>query len=229
VFDGSKGSARIVLTLETLSGSALPREDALSDARILSGVRAGDPAVALALHKRIRPVVGKMVQRLVGFGDADLDDLIQVALIEVVTSIDSFRGDCTLEAWTSRVTAHVVYKALRRRKLERLLFERADDNPDDAETADPDAASPHNHAEAAQHRSVLRRIRWHLAQMNEDRATAFWLHDVLGYELSELAHILDASVAAVQSRLVRGRADLHKRLAADPDVADALHEGGIFP
>jgi DNA-directed RNA polymerase specialized sigma24 family protein len=45
------------------------------------------------------------------------------------------------------------------------------------------------------------------------------LHDMLGKELSEIAVLMDISVAAAQSRLVRGRKELEQRLAAPPQGA----------
>jgi DNA-directed RNA polymerase specialized sigma24 family protein len=48
------------------------------------------------------------------------------------------------------------------------------------------------------------------------------LHDVFGHSLTEVAAIVGASVTATQSKLVRGRRDLHQRIAADPDLAGAL-------
>jgi DNA-directed RNA polymerase specialized sigma24 family protein len=49
--------------------------------------------------------------------------------------------------------------------------------------------------------------------MKPQYAETVFLHDVLGHELAEIALMMRVSVAAAQSRLVRGRKDLHKRLA----------------
>ena len=51
--------------------------------------------------------------------------------------------------------------------------------------------------------------------MNPQRAEALVLHDVLGHDLAEVSALLGVSIAAAQSRLVRGRSELKQRLDAD--------------
>jgi RNA polymerase sigma-70 factor (ECF subfamily) len=188
---------------------------ALDDSELLAAVQRGDPDTAVALHDRLRPVVERALRRLLGPGDRDHEDLAQQAMIEVVFTIDRFRRDCPLDAWASTVAAHVAYNHMRRRTTERRIFESLR-LEDDAKVAS------HSVVRETAARSTLRRVLGHLDEIDEAKAWAYVLHDVCGYDLREVAQITETSVAAAQSRLVRGRRELHERIAADPELAPML-------
>lgn len=193
---------------------------ALDDAEILAACRRGDASAARALHARARTIVDRTIARLLGRKDSRFEDLAQIALIEIVRSLDRFRGECSLDTWSSRVTAHAVYKELRRRRLEHRVFaESVDANPDEP-------PSSHDESRAAEARSSLRRVREHLAEIDPVKSWTIVLHDVCGYDLKEIAEITGASVAAAQSRLVRGRAELQARIEADAELRDMLRREG---
>ena len=147
----------------------------------------------------------------------------QQALIELVTTIDRYRGDCSLDSWASAITAHVVYKHLRRRKTERRIFGALD--------ADFLAAqrSPSRTGRDAMLRSAVRGVLAHLDAMDEAKAWTFVLHDVCGYDVREIAQITGVSAAAAQTRLVRGRREVHELIANDPDLAQLLESTEVDP
>jgi RNA polymerase sigma-70 factor (ECF subfamily) len=206
-------------SLSVVPGTAAPgtdRRSSRTDEAILAAVRRGDAAVAADFYWRIKPVVERTVRRLFGRSECDGEDLVQIALVQIIESLPSYRGECPLDAWLSAVSANVVYKHIRRRRLERRIFENAFDGPD------PPAAASTAGPQRMVVRDTARRVAELLSAMRPDRAWAFVLHDVCGYSLDEVAHICSISVAAAQSRLVRGRRDLHDRIGADKALADAL-------
>ena len=166
-----------------------------------------------------RPNSRRTVRRLFGRAAPDGEDLVQIALVQIIESLPTYRGECPLDAWVSAVSANVVYKHIRRRRLERRIFENAFDGPE------PPAAASTAGPQRMMMRDTARRVADHLSAMRPDRSWAFVLHDVCGYSLDEIAHICGISVAAAQSRLVRGRRDLHDRVAADGSLAEALDRG----
>jgi RNA polymerase sigma-70 factor, ECF subfamily len=192
--------------------AANPAHEPLDDARLVAAVRNGDASMAGPFYDRTRRLVEKTVHRLLGRSDSDWEDLAQVAMIELLRSLDRFRGACSLDTWASTIAANVVYKHIRRRGLERTIFERGVPAEEAARTTRQRPIT----------RALVERVMGHLQEVEHDRAWAFLLHDVHGYSLDEVADITGTSVAAAQSRLVRGRRDLHQRIAADPELAGGL-------
>jgi RNA polymerase sigma-70 factor (ECF subfamily) len=209
--------------LSVVSGAAAARPERpphRSDDEILAGLRRGETGVAEDFYWRVKPVVDRTVRRLLGRLDRDGEDLVQLGLIQLIESVKAYRGECALDAWVSTVSANVVYKHIRRRRLERTIFAAAVE--DDAELP---LAARSTGTDATSLREALRQIADHLGAMREDRSWAFLLHDVCGYSLDEVAHICGISAAAAQSRLVRGRREIHERIAADPRLSRILDRG----
>jgi RNA polymerase sigma-70 factor, ECF subfamily len=189
----------------------------LGDEALVRAVRAGEAPVASALCDRVWPQVDRTVRRLLGSSDSDRDDLCQLALIELVNTIGRYRGDCSLDVWAQTITSRVVFKHIRRRQLERRIFT-------DLLTEDPPMVASANDEHRSMKRELLARIAGHLDRLNDGRAWAFILHDVMGYDLREMALMMKTSVAAAQSRLVRGRRELHQSIAEDPELVGLVRE-----
>lgn len=189
----------------------------LSDEAIVEAVRLGDRSCADQLYFRLVDAVDITLFRIFGRREADHEDLVQRAFEQIVLTLSrrTFAGACSLRTWASAITARVAFNVLRSRRRERAVLV----------TTPPDQLEGGSHAPDAESVSLARedieRLRRHLTRMKPDRAQAVFLHDVLGHELAEIAVMEDISVAAAQSRLVRGRKDLYKRLG----ISSAQKEG----
>ncbi len=179
-----------------------PHPSGVDDSELLSALRAAEPSAATALHDRVRPQVDRTITRLLGRRDPDHADLAQLAMIELVYTIDRYRGECSLDAWTSTLTARVVYKQIRKRQTERRILGTLDAEDYVARSA------PSTDREAVA-RDLMQRVRKHLDAIDENKAWTFLLHDACGYDLQEIAQITGVSVSAAQARLVRGRREVH--------------------
>lgn len=181
----------------------------ISDQRIIDGLVAGDAWAAGLFYDRVAGVVERTLRRVLQSSDADYEDLQQMTLERIVESLVErrFSGACSLTTWASAIAGHVGVDALRRRVRERKLFF------DDQEAAlrmphRADGATAERRLEA---RSEILLVQHILATMKPERAETLVLHDALGHELSEIAVLMGVSVAAAQSRLIRGRKELVRR------------------
>jgi len=178
-----------------------------SDDAILAGLSRGEEWAADALYDRVHTQVERTLRRLLRFQSSDLDDLVQASFERIIR----FLGERTLlpgsnlPAWASAVAANVALDFLRRRGSERRLFTQLGGSIDAVVASE---AGPERHTDA---RISVVRLQALLARLRPKHAEALVLHDVLGHDLAEIAEITGSSVAATQSRLVRGRKELLKR------------------
>lgn len=200
--------ARRRTPLRALPGGGPSTPAPLSDEELISAVQAGEARVAGEVYDRLYAVVDHTLYRVFGRRESDHDDLIQASFEQIIRTLQrqSFAGACSLRTWASTVASHVGLNALRARRRERRVLDRGVEFEPEMGVSSLD---PEREFEA---RAWLEVVRGELAGMSTERAHSVFLHDVLGHDLAEIALITGVSVAAAQSRLVRGRKELEKRL-----------------
>jgi RNA polymerase sigma-70 factor, ECF subfamily len=184
--------------------AAPPPDDVLID-----GVIRGDASIAGALYDRLYPLVDATLFRMLGARGADHDDLVQASFEQIVKTLTErrFARACSLRTWASSIAANVGLNALRSRVRERKVVDRRETS---AEAGTRTVAREDPEHDLALRRE-LQRARDVLRTMNQQRAEVLVLHDVLGHDLAEISALLGVSIAAAQSRLVRGRRELKQR------------------
>jgi RNA polymerase sigma-70 factor, ECF subfamily len=213
------GTARAPLRLVPRGEAAL--EQAPSDEEVIEAVQRGDHRVAAFLYDRLFGVVDHTLFRVFGRREADHDDLVQTVFEQIVVTLSrrSYARACNLKTWASSIASHVGFNALRSRRRERRVLDR---ECTFEATLVPLRVDAEGMASA---RVELDRVRGHLLGMKPEQSQTVFLHDVLGHELAEIALMMQVSVAAAQSRLVRGRRELYRRLDSERSMA-ARPRGG---
>jgi RNA polymerase sigma-70 factor (ECF subfamily) len=188
------------------------------DEALIDAIQRGDRRLGDQLYGRLIRVVDATVFRIAGRQDPEHDDLVQTAFEQIVITIaeKKYAKACSLTSWAAAVTCNVTLHALRRRTAHRKVFDR------NAEIEAAVSLGGLDVERTVAARRELERVRGHLSRMTPERAETLLLHDMLGKELSEIAVLTGVSVAAAQSRLVRGRHELVERMNGDgTDAEDA--------
>lgn len=183
-----------------------------SDEEILDAFERGDAASSGQLFDRLIDTVDATIYRVMGRRESDHEDLIQTSFEQIIMSLAKgrFARACSLSSWASSVASHVALNALRSRIRERRVVDRSDG----AEMAREMVRGSHDIERESGVREQMRRLRAALAEMDPAKAQTVLLHEGMGYELSEIAVLTGVSIAAAQSRLVRGRKELHAKLSS---------------
>jgi RNA polymerase sigma-70 factor (ECF subfamily) len=158
-------------------------------------------------------VVEATLYRMLGEKTADHDDLVQSVFEQIVLTLrrKSFAKICRLTSWAGAIASNLALNAIRRRRNE-----RARNAEGGTDLVEAHQRSYHDLHEEVSARRDLERVRTYLGEMKEERAMPVVLCDVLGHSVPEVAVLLGASQAAVQSRLTRGRKELRDRFEEAP-------------
>ncbi|MDZ4697360.1 MAG: RNA polymerase sigma factor [Deltaproteobacteria bacterium] len=158
---------------------------------LLPGAIAGDTLALQALVTNLLPRVRNLIRYLVR-RDADVDDLIQEALLTVLAGLRSYRAEGAFAAWVDRVVVRMVFRQLRRFKNE--PSRSLGSIPFDSDTLVADAPAPDSYLHRRSLVAALDRLPF-------DQRHALVLHHVLDMTIPEISEQLNIPVETVRSRL----------------------------
>jgi RNA polymerase sigma-70 factor, ECF subfamily len=192
-------------------GSDPPVESSLMAlTRVAAG---GDERATRELLEVIGPRVRRVVRVILGAGNPDVDDVMQLALIAITQALPSFRGECEPTHYASRIAARTAVHAHRRASAMRLRH----DDLVDAEEAPAPAGAEGTLAE--RHKQLVRDL---LGVIPHEQAEALTLRIVLGWSLDEIATASNTPLNTVRSRLRLAKEALRRRIESDPILREEL-------
>jgi RNA polymerase sigma-70 factor (ECF subfamily) len=168
----------------------------------------GDRAAAQELLRELLPRVGNLVRYLIG-RDADVEDITQRVLVEILNSLRTFRGESKFTTWTDRITVRTTLSYVKRRRLRfaRLRFASTEVEIDrEAERVSPERCYARQEAVRA------------LDGFPEEQRVALVLHYMVGLSVPELADKLGVPFETVRSRLRIGMQKLRKHFGLIEDA-----------
>jgi RNA polymerase sigma factor (sigma-70 family) len=159
------------------------------DAALIQQVMVGNEAAFRRLYRRHTPRLRMMVLRLVGYRDADADDVLQDTWLACCRALHTFRGDAQFGTWLTTIGV----RAARRR----IAAVFTDPEPIDEVTMQAAPTDPRAMDASIDAERVLRLL------PERDRIV-FTLHYLEGLSHEEIAHEL--GIAAGTSRAILSRA-----------------------
>lgn len=151
-------------------------------------------------HHRL---VASALRITIGSSD-ELEDLVQVAFMEVYKSLHRFEGRSALSTWVYRIAIRVGLQ--HRRKKHRLRWLSLFSVPERVESF----PGPHPVA-TLESREALRELDKKMEGLTEAKRMVFALSDIHGLTHTEVGQILDINPNTVRSRLHAARTELLTR------------------
>jgi RNA polymerase sigma-70 factor (ECF subfamily) len=173
-------------------------EDALTDLRKIL-VRGLMAALAGRIHNEL---------------EANVEDFVQEALLKIIKSVDTFRGESRFTTWAQKVAVHVAFTELRRRRWKDISLQNIIENSEGDEYTpailkDP-GATPE--LEVTQH-SVMELVEDLIhSELTEKQRTALLAALQTGIPMGELAERLGTNRNALYKLIHDARQRLQKRL-----------------
>jgi RNA polymerase sigma-70 factor (ECF subfamily) len=199
--------------VETSGSAGVPPGAALTDVDIIRRVRAGESGLFELLMRRHNQRVYRVVRAVVK-EEADVEDVMQQAYIDVFTHLHQFEERSQFSTWLVRIALREAFG--RRRKMHAESMTRVGSVVDGSrgelmDTLTAPQPDPERQAYAQELHRVLEAA---VDALPETYRTVFMLRDVEGLSTSETGEGLGIGDEAVKTRLHRARAMIRRAVTA---------------
>ncbi len=183
----------------------------VADEELVRRAQRGDNAAFEELVRRYEHKVYNIVYRLLG-NEEDATEALQDTFLRAYRFIPKFQFKSNFYTWLYRIATNISLTRLRRRKTGSTvsLDEPVKDSDDLAVDIPDRRLTPE---EAFQQKLLRERLQSAVESLPEQYRAVVVLRDLEGLSNEEVSRVLKISVAAVKSRLHRGRLALREKLA----------------
>ncbi len=183
-----------------------------NETELVEAARSGDAEAFTTLVNQYDRNIYRLALNITG-NPEDAEDALQETFLKAYTHLNRFQGDSRFYTWIVRIAVNESLMKLRKRKSDRTVsldepVETGEDEYMPREVVDW-GENPEQRYARQEMQEIL------TAALNELEAAfriVVYLRDVENLSTEETAEMLNLSVPAVKSRLLRGRLKLRERL-----------------
>jgi RNA polymerase sigma-70 factor (ECF subfamily) len=186
-----------------------PDSDNLKEARLIKRAQAGDQDALSELYRLHEQRAYNLALRLLG-NSWDAADVTQEAFIKAFGALDRFRGEARFSTWLHRIVLNAARDHVRRRQSDPLALDEIDrvSSPEHSGRLVGGSVRPLDAAADGLSAPLTQA----LLDLDERFRLAVVLCDILGFDYSEAAEILEVKEGTIKSRIFRAREDLSRTL-----------------
>jgi RNA polymerase sigma-70 factor, ECF subfamily len=184
------------------------------DSELIERATRGDADAFAAIFQVHRTRVYSLCLRMTN-NTAEAEDLTQDAFLQVFRKLSTFRGDSALSTWLYRIAVNTVLMRLRKKTLVQLSLDEPWSNNSEANPIPREYGTVDYHLAGCVDRLALSQA---IRELPEGYRTIFLLHEVEGYEHSEIAEFLGCSTGNSKSQLHKAKMRIRELLANPRDT-----------
>ena len=187
--------------------STIVRDD---EGALVAAAKAGDTSAFEELVNRYERKIFRITQHITQ-NQADAEDAMQDAFVKAYEHLQDFEGDSRFYTWLVRIAVNESLMRLRKRRPGQVSLDQPIEGEDNEMPRDVEDWGPSPEARFAQTEmgAILDSV---IAKLEPIYRAVFILRDVGEVSTEETARILNISIPAVKSRLLRARLKLRELL-----------------
>ena len=175
---------------------------------IIRRAQSGDSAAFEIIYQQYASRVYALCLRMLR-DPVEAEDLTQEAFLQLFRKLNTFRGESAFSTWLHRLTVNLVLMRLRKKSLPTVSIDATADQGDEIDSPAIDVGAPDLLLEGLIDRLRLERC---IAELPAGYRAIFVLHDIQGYQHSEIAEMVGRSVGDSKSQLHKARMRLRELL-----------------
>lgn len=180
----------------------------LNENALLQGLLNGEEAAYKQLIIDYRGMVQSLIYRMIG-DEEDALDLSQEVFVQVWESIGGFKAQSSIKTWVYTIAVRKALNYLRAKKIRRFFSlneSNFDRHLNNRKNNEPDGFQVLNQQDMA------KTIHHAIEKLPPNQRTAFVLSKTHGLSDAETAAIMDTTIGAVESLLIRAKRKLKEEL-----------------